>query len=54
MKRLIIICEGQTEVEFCKDVLFKHFISKGIILQTPLIKKSGASDLCFTKKIVGN
>lgn len=41
MKRLIIICEGQTEIEFCKDVLFKHFINKGIIIQTPLIKKSG-------------
>ena len=41
MKRLIIICEGQTEIEFCKDVLFKHFFNKGIIIQTPLIKKSG-------------
>lgn len=41
MKRLIIICEGQTEIEFCKDVLFKHFLKKGIIIQTPLIKKSG-------------
>lgn len=41
MKRLIIICEGQTEIEFCKDVLFKHFLNKGIIIQTPLIKKSG-------------
>jgi hypothetical protein len=41
MKRLIIICEGQTEVEFCKDVLFKHFLNKEIVIQTPLIKKSG-------------
>jgi len=41
MKRLIIICEGQTEVEFCKDVLLKFFLNKGIIIQTPLIKKSG-------------
>lgn len=41
MKRIIIICEGQTEVEFCKDVLLKHFIHKNIFIQTPLIKKSG-------------
>ena len=41
MKRLIIICEGQTEVEFCKDVLVKYFIQKKILIQTPLIKKSG-------------
>lgn len=41
MKRLIIICEGQTEIEFCKDVLLKHFSNKGIFIQTPLIKKSG-------------
>lgn len=41
MKRLIIICEGQTEIEFCKDVLFRHFINIGTIIQTPLIKKSG-------------
>ncbi len=41
MKRLIIICEGQTEVEFCKSVLYNHFFNKNIIIQTPLIKKSG-------------
>jgi len=41
MKRLIIICEGPTEVEFCKDVLYTHFFNKGITIQTPLIKKSG-------------
>lgn len=40
MKRLIIICEGQTEQEFCKDVLYPHFINNGIIVQSPLIKKS--------------
>ena len=41
MKRIIIICEGPTEIEFCKDVLLKHFINKQILIQTPLIKKSG-------------
>ncbi|TFF38269.1 DUF4276 family protein [Mucilaginibacter psychrotolerans] len=41
MKRIIIICEGPTEMEFCKDVLSPFFNSKDIFLQTPLIKKSG-------------
>ncbi len=40
MKRLIIICEGQTEKEFCKNVLQPFFNTKGIYLETPLIKKS--------------
>ena len=41
MKRIIIICEGQTEIEFCKDILSPHFYNKNIYIQTPLIKKSG-------------
>jgi len=41
MKRLIIICEGPTEVEFCKNVLYPYFFEKNIVIQTPLIKKSG-------------
>lgn len=41
VKRIIIICEGPTEFEFCKDVLYPHFLTKAIYLQTPLIKKSG-------------
>jgi len=41
MKRLIIICEGQTEREFCNDVLQPNFLQKGIHIQAPLIKKSG-------------
>ncbi|MCI1682950.1 MAG: DUF4276 family protein [Bacteroides sp.] len=40
MKRLIIICEGETEQEFCKDVLYQHFQNKDIYIETPLIKKS--------------
>ena len=40
MKRLIIVCEGPTEQEFCKDVLFPYFQSKGIILEYPTIKHS--------------
>ncbi len=41
MKRLIIVCEGLTEQEFCSDVLYPYFLSKGILIETPLIKKSG-------------
>jgi hypothetical protein len=40
MKRLIIICEGQTEQEFCNDVLQPHFIPLGIVVQNPTIKKT--------------
>lgn len=41
MKRLIIICEGQTEQEFCGKVLFPHLFNKyNINIQTPLIKRS--------------
>ncbi len=41
MKRIIIICEGQTEQQFCNDVLQKYFNQKGISLQNPAIKKTG-------------
>jgi Domain of unknown function (DUF4276) len=40
MKRLIIICEGQTEKEFCNDVLRPYFFTKGYHLETPLIKQT--------------
>ena len=40
MKRIIIICEGQTEVAFCKDVLYPYFSTKNIYISNPLIKKS--------------
>ena len=41
MKRLIIVCEGPTEKEFCMDVLAPHFLQKGISVNSPLIKHSG-------------
>jgi hypothetical protein len=41
MKRIIIICEGPTEIEFCKDVLYSHFQVQDIYIHTPLIRKSG-------------
>lgn len=40
MKRVIIICEGETEREFCQTILAPVFIRKDIHLQSPLIKKS--------------
>ncbi|GAP73388.1 hypothetical protein SAMD00024442_84_6 [Candidatus Symbiothrix dinenymphae] len=40
MKRIIIICEGETEQEFCKKTLFPHFLARQIYIQSPLIKKS--------------
>lgn len=41
MQRVIVICEGQTEVEFCKQLLVPYFSGKAIFIYTPLIKKSG-------------
>ena len=40
MNRIIIICEGQTEQEFCNTLLQPHFSARGITLQAPLIKKT--------------
>lgn len=40
MKRLIIVCEGQTEQEFCNDILQPHFNQLGIFIQNPTIKKT--------------
>ncbi len=40
MKRVIIICEGETEREFCKTLLASHFSHKNIHIQAPLIKRS--------------
>lgn len=40
MKRVIIICEGETEREFCKNVLAPHLIHSNIHIQAPLIKRS--------------
>ncbi len=40
MKRVIIVCEGPTEQEFCKKTLSTYFAPKGICIDSPLIKKS--------------
>lgn len=41
MKRLIVICEGPTEKEFCRDVLAPHFQKMDILIMAPTIKHSG-------------
>lgn len=40
MKRLIIVCEGQTEQEFCRTLLAPHFRSLGIQIEAPTIKRT--------------
>jgi hypothetical protein len=40
MKRVIVICEGETEREFCKNVLAPHLINHNIFIQAPLIKRT--------------
>lgn len=40
MKRVIIVCEGQTEQEFCEKVLSPYCIERGVYIQSPLIKKN--------------
>jgi hypothetical protein len=41
IKRVIIICEGVTEQQFCNDVLAPYFSKENIFISNPLIKKSG-------------
>lgn len=38
MKRIVIICEGETEQEFCDKSLSNHFNPKDIYIQAPRIK----------------
>lgn len=48
MKRVIIICEGPTEIEFLNGVLYPHLQSLDIYIETPLIKKSGGGIVSWT------
>ncbi|MFK8164730.1 MAG: DUF4276 family protein [Lewinella sp.] len=41
MIRIIIVCEGQTEREFCRDVLGPWLLRRGVIAQYPIIKHTG-------------
>jgi hypothetical protein len=49
MKRIIIICEGQTEVAFCNTNLYLPLFEKGISIQTPLIKASQGGIVKWSK-----
>lgn len=40
MKRLIIVCEGPTENEFCLEMLAPILLKSDIYVEAPLIKKS--------------
>lgn len=40
MKRLIIVCEGQTEQSFCQNVLSPYFLTKEFVVEAPTIKHS--------------
>ncbi len=40
MTRLIVVCEGETEREFCRDMLGPYLLPFGIQVQPPLIKQS--------------
>ncbi len=40
MKRVIIVCEGQTEQSFCKELLQPYFNNSFIYLENPTIKKT--------------
>lgn len=40
MKRVIVICEGETEQEFCNSILMPYFLEFDIQIQNPRIKKS--------------
>lgn len=49
MKRLIIICEGETEKAFCNTILSPYFINKGIFIEAPLIKHSNGGIVRWEK-----
>lgn len=40
MKRLIIVCEGETKQQFCEELLRNHLFNKDILMFTPIIKKT--------------
>ncbi len=57
MKRLIIICEEQTERDFCQDVLYPYFLERNILVEAPLIKHSNGGIVPWSilkKEILAN
>lgn len=41
MRRLFVICEGQTEEQFVNEVLVQHFAGRGLAVSAPLIGRPG-------------
>src|SRR5690606_40782739 len=39
-QRVIIVCEGETEQEFCQKTLANYFLEHEIYVNAPLIKKT--------------
>jgi hypothetical protein len=48
MKKIKIICEGNTEIEFCHKVLKPYFADKNISILTTFIDKSGGGIVSWT------
>lgn len=40
MNKIIIICEGQAEQQFCKEVLYPYFLARGVQILYPVISLS--------------
>lgn len=49
MIRLIVVCEGQTEQEFCRNVLAPHLREFDVYLSAPRIEHSGGGDVRWPK-----
>lgn len=47
MKRLIILCEGTTEKEFCDKLLYTHFFDLNIVIQAAYPRWSGGGQIAW-------
>ncbi|MFK8103756.1 MAG: DUF4276 family protein [Saprospiraceae bacterium] len=57
MKRVIIVCEGATEQEFCENILQPYFMKLGVSIEAPGIKKSGGGIVgwnAIKKQLIGH
>ena len=57
MRRLVVICEGPTEQEFCNDLLRGYFRQKDVWLDAPTIKHSHGGIVAWDtlkRQIVGH
>lgn len=48
MKRLLVVCEGPTEQEFCNCTLAPHLLSHKVLLSAPVVKKSNGGIVPWT------